>query len=622
MTGHNRDFQKIADTEIQNAMNNSYLLDEVYHAGEGEKVYFQRVEIIDENTCQFCKRMHGKIVLWSDHPLPDDRIEDPIADFAIWDGKDWDGQKDFIANGVFHPYCRGNWTKYYDSGVDALIAHTKNQSQIYNMAIDTAREEFKEKGIANPTETTPGFTDRVNEVFNQRRGEEIVEKAYNPNQPRDGRGRWAEGPDAGGLGGSREPWDSSTGKANELKAEDWGTPGEIAEMARMEREAPKPEKDDFGLKKFRKEVTQILKHIRSNGPLTNKFNIQLRATLSADSMKKLISDKALDESYSKEAHWLAVCNVDKLFYNAIEPWQFELDTAKNNQDLKERHYLYAPMKYNNDIIPVKLTVKEFTDENRGTRLYSVEAINEVLDIKKGRWSSGDGVLNKSSLSAPARHPYNHNIAHVFDSVNAYLAEPVKKSFSAQVYEALGMEKPRSAYARMQTARKSVSSRVFEAFDKSLTWSGYELEDRYKFAGFNISVENKRGSIRRGTDKDGHEWQCKMFFDYGYIRGTEGVDGDHVDVYIGPHEEAQSVYIVHQNDPVTGKYDEDKVMLGFSSLHDARAAYLKQYDRPGFLGKIDVMPIEEFREKVLSKQYHGKMVKSYSERVLEALGRKS
>jgi hypothetical protein len=135
------------------------------------------------------------------------------------------------------------------------------------------------------------------------------------------------------------------------------------------------------------------------------------------------------------------------------------------------------------------------------------------------------------------------------------------------------------------------------------------------------VENKRGSTRRGTDKDGHEWQCKLFFDYGYIRGTEGVDGDHVDVYIGPHEEAQSVYIVHQNDPVTGKYDEDKVMLGFSSLHDARAAYLKQYDRPGFLGKIDVMPIEEFREKVLSKQYHGKMVKSYSERVWETLGGK-
>jgi hypothetical protein len=224
--------------------------------------------------------------------------------------------------------CRGTWTRYWDKGVDALIAHTKNQSQIYDMAIDTAREEFKKNGIANPTETTPGFTNRVNEIFSEKSGEEI--------------------------------------------------------------------------------------------------------------------------------------------------------------------------------------------------------------------------------------------------------------------------------------------------QKSLTWSGYKLEDRYKFAGFNISVENKKGSIRSGKDKDGHEWRSKMYFDYGYIRGTEGVDGDHVDVYIGPHEEAQSVYIVHQNDPATGKYDEDKVMLGFSSLHDARTAYLRQYDRPGFLGKIDVMPIEEFREKVLSKQYHGKMVKSVSQRVMELL----
>jgi len=155
--------------------------------------------------------------------------------------------------------------------------------------------------------------------------------------------------------------------------------------------------------------------------------------------------------------------------------------------------------------------------------------------------------------------------------------------------------------------------------KSLTWNGHELEDRYKFAGFNISVENKKGSTRSGVDKDGHKWECFMNMDYGYIRGTEGVDGDHLDVYIGDNEDSPSVYIVHQNDPTTGEYDEDKVMLGFSSLHDAKKAYLKQYDRPGFLGKIDVMPIEEFREKVLSKKYHGKMVKSFSERVKETIG---
>ena len=72
--------------------------------------------------------------------------------------------------------------------------------------------------------------------------------------------------------------------------------------------------------------------------------------------------------------------------------------------------------------------------------------------------------------------------------------------------------------------------------KSLTYSGHPLQDRYRFAGFDISIENKKGSTRSGTDKDGHEWSSKMFYDYGYIRGTVGVDTDHLDVYIGPHED--------------------------------------------------------------------------------------
>ncbi|GHT86111.1 hypothetical protein FACS1894137_11260 [Spirochaetia bacterium] len=174
MTGHNRDFQMIADTEVQNALNNSYLLDEVHHSEDGEKVYFQRVEVIDGNTCKFCKKMHGVIVLWSDHPLTNDQINDPIAKFAIWDGKDWGGQKEFVANGAFHPYCRGIWVRYYSGGVDALLAHTKNQGQIWDKALDTAREEFKGRGIDHPNDTTPGFTDRVNAIFNLATGGDIV----------------------------------------------------------------------------------------------------------------------------------------------------------------------------------------------------------------------------------------------------------------------------------------------------------------------------------------------------------------------------------------------------------------------------------------------------------------
>lgn len=150
-------------------------------------------------------------------------------------------------------------------------------------------------------------------------------------------------------------------------------------------------------------------------------------------------------------------------------------------------------------------------------------------------------------------------------------------------------------------------------EKSLTWSGHKLQDRTSWNGLKISIENKKGSIRRGVDKDGHQWATKMHFDYGYIRGSEGTDGDHVDCYLGDNMDAKKVYIVHQNDPVTHKYDEDKCMLGFDTLEDAKKAYLMQYDRPGFLGKIDTMDFDEFKEFILLKRNHGKkIIKSYTD----------
>jgi hypothetical protein len=577
MTGHNRDFQMIADTEIQNAVNNASLLDEVYNSEPGEKVYFQRVEVIDQNTCKFCRKMNGVVVLWSDTPLENDKIEDPVAKFAIWDGKDWNGQKEFVANGVFHPYCRGRWMRY-NKTVDALVAHLQNKSELYNRALDKARAEWKEKGIENPDDKTPGFLDRINELYGGDEDDEnTMGKAFNPNQARGEDGRWKkEG------AGSIEPWDSSTAKAKELKAEDWGTLGEIAEMARMPNEA-----DSYA--KAREYLEPLV-----DKPLKSRSG--LVGTISNKSIKKILSGDSKNESFDIKAHLKAAANIEKLYTNAIEKWEFELNPDKNNDSLNDRKYLYAPMEYNGRIIPVKFTVFLFKEYGSGNRIYTVEAIDAEVIKKEDAGILARGLSKSDPAISPQQHPLpDYNIARLFDSVNDYLARP-QDTYTDRVFKAL-----------------------YDDSLKSLTWSGHKLQGRYKFAGFDISVENKAGTVRSGKDKDGHEWHCKMHFDYGYIRGSEGVDGDHVDVYIGMDEAAPYVYVVHQNDPVTGKYDEDKVMLGFSSIKDARRAYLKQYDRPGFLGDIDVMPLEEFREKVLAKKNHGKMIKSFSERVREALG---
>lgn len=129
----------------------------------------------------------------------------------------------------------------------------------------------------------------------------------------------------------------------------------------------------------------------------------------------------------------------------------------------------------------------------------------------------------------------------------------------------------------------------------------KLHNRIEFQGLKISVENRKGSVRKGVDADGKPWAIKMMFPYGYVRMTEGADGDHVDCYIGPNEQSEKVFVIHQNDPTTGEYDEDKCMLGFDSAKEAKRAYLAHYNRPGFFGSMVEMTMDEFKKKIFSKK---------------------
>lgn len=171
MVGDNRDYQRLADTEIQNAVNNSFLREEVQNTPDGQKAYFQRIEVIDKNTCAFCKRMNGKIAVWSDKPLKDEKEHDGVADFVIWEGKEWNGKGHSFTTGVFHPYCRGTWVRYDtdidNARIDALVAEQSGRAKKWNNAVKQAKEEYKKNGIANPDDTTLGFTDRINELYKQ-----------------------------------------------------------------------------------------------------------------------------------------------------------------------------------------------------------------------------------------------------------------------------------------------------------------------------------------------------------------------------------------------------------------------------------------------------------------------
>ena len=119
-------------------------------------------------------------------------------------------------------------------------------------------------------------------------------------------------------------------------------------------------------------------------------------------------------------------------------------------------------------------------------------------------------------------------------------------------------------------------------------------------GYDITIENPKGSVRRGTDPSGKAWEQEMHNTYGYIRGTEGVDGDHIDVFLSDDPTSGGVYVVDQVDPQTGEFDEHKVMYGFGSRLQAEEAYLSNYEK-GWkgLGEITYVSKEEFKKWIES-----------------------
>jgi hypothetical protein len=103
-------------------------------------------------------------------------------------------------------------------------------------------------------------------------------------------------------------------------------------------------------------------------------------------------------------------------------------------------------------------------------------------------------------------------------------------------------------------------------------AGNYRKRHFWFHGLDVSIENLKGSRRHGVGAGGKRWSCIVPADYGYIKRTEGADGDHVDCYVGPHKDSHIVFVVDQQDPKTGRFDEHKCLLGFRSEAEARCVY--------------------------------------------------
>lgn len=168
-------------------------------------------------------------------------------------------------------------------------------------------------------------------------------------------------------------------------------------------------------------------------------------------------------------------------------------------------------------------------------------------------------------------------------------------------------------AKIEAASAEVNTDPTEAQKEA----GNYKKGHVQVGAFDVTIENPKGSERSGTDANGKKWSVKMNNTYGYIRGTEGVDGDHIhiDVFLAEDMDkwdGKYVFVVDQYNP-DGTFDEHKVMLGFNSTEEARSAYLSNYENGWENGRrIDVTAVnlDDFEKWIESSKRKTKPFAEY------------
>lgn len=169
------------------------------------------------------------------------------------------------------------------------------------------------------------------------------------------------------------------------------------------------------------------------------------------------------------------------------------------------------------------------------------------------------------------------------------------------------EQPTPTQQAIQQAESEVNTEPTEGQKEA---GNYKM-GHVKVDGMDITIENPKGSTRSGVDVNGKEWSVTMNNTYGYIRGTRGVDGDHIDIFLSDNPESGNVYVIDQVDQQTGIFDESKVMYGFGSMEEARDAYLSNYEEGWKAGVITEVSKEEFKKWLDSSTNKIKPFSEYS-----------
>ena len=191
-----------------------------------------------------------------------------------------------------------------------------------------------------------------------------------------------------------------------------------------------------------------------------------------------------------------------------------------------------------------------------------------------------------------------------ENVDNYLEKPARGE------DLFAMAERVAAEDKAKRTRKKEEAKVDTNPTEAQKEAGNYKKGHIKVDGFNVTIEQPKGSVRRGKDANGKEWETEMHNTYGYIRGTESVDGDHIDIFLSDNQTEGNVFVVDQVNK-DGSFDEHKVMYGFSDMESARKAYLSNYEE-GWqgLGNITEVSKEEFKKWIDSSKRKTKPFAEY------------
>lgn len=186
-----------------------------------------------------------------------------------------------------------------------------------------------------------------------------------------------------------------------------------------------------------------------------------------------------------------------------------------------------------------------------------------------------------------------------------MAQGVKIQAAASELPTLPTEPPHILEKKEAASRDDISAAAAEV-EPAPSEAQKEAENykkgHIKLHGLDVTIENAKGQTRTGKDRSGKGWSVVMPAHYGYIKRTEGADGEHIDVYIGDNPESKDVYVIDQVNADTGQFDEHKSVLAAGSQVEAENIYKKAFsDGKGAarLGGITRMNVDQYKNWIES-----------------------